>query len=206
MSAKILTLFAFLVIITSLFILNKFPTISKPLNSPVTKDNIVNKTTADIGGAFSLIDTKGEIVKNTDFRGKFMLVYFGFTYCPDICPTTLFTISQSLNELGDKAKNVVPIFITIDPDRDDRSQLESYMTHFNKNIIALTGSKKQIADVANKYKVYFAKANHNKNEDEYLINHSGFVYLMDKNGKYITHFNQSTKPEEITRSILKVLK
>jgi cytochrome oxidase Cu insertion factor (SCO1/SenC/PrrC family) len=128
---------------------------------------------AQIGGAFTLTGTHGQRVKDSDFRGKPMLVYMGYSNCPDICPMTLSVMGETLKLLGPDAGRVAVTFITLDPERDTPEVLGQYLSHFDPRIIGLTGSKEAITGVAKAYKTYFARA---KTPDpaHYLVDHSGF--------------------------------
>ncbi len=143
-----------------------------------------------IGGPFTLINAKGEQVTDEAFRGKFMLVYFGFTHCPDICPTTLLMMAQALKTLGKEAAEITPIFITLDPKRDTPQVMGTYVKNFYPDLVGLSGSKEQIAAVADRYKVYYSLVK-NDSAMGYMVDHSGFVYLMDPQGKYLTHFSHT---------------
>jgi cytochrome oxidase Cu insertion factor (SCO1/SenC/PrrC family) len=142
-----------------------------------------------VGGPFSLINHKGERVTEQDFRGRLMLVFFGFTYCPDICPTELQTISRAMDELGPLADQVTPIFITVDPQRDTPQRMAEYVAHFGPHFVGLTGSEDETREAARAYRVYFAKVAEETPSEYYLMDHSAFTYLMDRNGKYVTHFS-----------------
>lgn len=152
-----------------------------------------------IGGSFKLTDQNGNSRKDTDFRGKYMLVYFGYTFCPDICPTALYNISEALTLLGHKASKIQPIFITIDPERDTVEQLKLYKTNFDKRFVMLTGSVADIADIAKAYRVYYKKAKPDGTSTEYLVDHSSIVYVMDRQGVFVTHFDHQTPAEDIVR-------
>lgn len=152
-----------------------------------------------IGGEFSLTDQNGKKVNSSDFRGKQMLVYFGFTSCMDICPTDLALITDVINKLGDKA-NIAPIFITVDPERDTVEQMKKYMENFSPKIIALTGTKEETNAVASAYRVYHKKAQ-SESTNGYNVDHSGFIYLMDKDGNYLAHFSHEQSAEEIASKI-----
>lgn len=172
---------------------------------PQTQTNNNTATTSGkvlIGGTFTLTDTEGNNVHDTDFRGKLMLVYFGFTYCPDICPLGLQTISEAMDMLKDKQDDVQPLFVTIDPERDNVEQMKSYMAHFSDRIRGLTGTKEQISQAAEAYRIYYNKVPNSDNTD-YLMDHSSFIYLMDRNGEYITHFPSSATAEQIAETIRK---
>ncbi|MCW5730824.1 MAG: SCO family protein [Alphaproteobacteria bacterium] len=160
---------------------------------------------AAIGGPFSLTDHNGRRVSDRDFRGKLLLVFFGFTYCPDICPTELQTISVALDELGPQAARVQPIFITVDPDRDDPPALADYLGNFHPSFVGLTGTPEEIAAVARAYRVYYAKARLPNTESEYTMDHSAFVYLMDGEGRYRAHFSSGVAPEKIVAGIRSLL-
>ena len=135
-----------------------------------------------IGGPFSLTDQNGTARQDSDFRGKLMLVYFGYVYCPDVCPTTLAAMSQALDQLGPESDQVQPIFITVDPERDTPAQLKLYATNFHPRLLALTGSPEQVVVAEKDYRVY-AKKVAEPGQADYLMDHSSFIYLMDRNGK-----------------------
>jgi len=159
-----------------------------------------------IGGPFKLTDHTGKNVTEQDFRGKFMLVMFGYTYCPDVCPTTLSTMSDAMDLLGDEADRVTPVFITIDPERDSVEHLKEYVTYFHPRLVALTGSAKQIKAVAKVYRVYYAKAAENKEDaEDYQMDHSSISYLMGPDGKFIAHFSHGTEAGAITQRIIENL-
>lgn len=157
---------------------------------------------ARLGGPFTLVDQNGRTRTDAEFRGKLMLVYFGYTFCPDACPTALQVMTVALNMLGDKGKDVQPIFITIDPARDTPARLKEYMTNFHKRFIALTGSPEAIAKAAKAYRVYYAKApGADAKTEDYLMDHSSIIYLMDRKGLYITHFTDGSNPEDLANAI-----
>ncbi len=155
-----------------------------------------------IGGPFSLVDTNGKRVTDRDFRGKLMLVFFGYTHCPDVCPTELQTLSTVMDKLGPAADKVAPVFISVDPNRDTAEALANYMKNFNPRITGLTGDPNDIANAAKAYRVYYRKAGDIGGGD-YSVDHSAFVYLMDGEGKYLTHFSFNTAPEAILAVIKK---
>jgi cytochrome oxidase Cu insertion factor (SCO1/SenC/PrrC family) len=152
--------------------------------------------TVQVGGPFTLTDHNGNTVTDADYRGHLLLVYFGYTYCPDICPTELLTMSEALLLVGEEASKIQPLFITVDPERDTVEVLRSYVAAFHPQLVGLTGTPEQIADVARAYRVYYAKAE-GGGANDYLMDHSSFVYLMDENGTYLTHFSLGTKAEEM---------
>ena len=160
----------------------------------------------DIGGAFSLTDQTGKTVTDADLRGRYMLVFFGYTYCPDVCPTALQTMTDALDMLGTLAKRVQPVFISVDPQRDTPQVLQSYVENFHPSLIGLTGTPDQIKAVARVYRIYFAKVKEEgAGEDNYLMNHSAIVYLMGPDGKFVTHFTHGTTPQEMAAKMREYL-
>jgi cytochrome oxidase Cu insertion factor (SCO1/SenC/PrrC family) len=157
-----------------------------------------------LGGPFALTDQNGVLRHDGDFRGKLMLVYFGYTYCPDACPTELATIGAALDMLGESGKAVQPIFITVDPARDTVAQLKSYAANFTPRLLALTGTDRQIAAAARAYRVYFAKVR-GEGEDDYAVDHSAAVFLMGRDGKYLAHFGPDATAGQMAAAIKKHL-
>lgn len=159
---------------------------------------------AAIGGPFELLDQNGNTITDSDLRGSYMLVFFGYTYCPDFCPQTLLTVTTALDlleqEAPTKAEQVVPVFITIDPERDTVEAMAAYAQHFHERLLALTGTAEQIEAAAQAYRVYYRKAEDSSLND-YLMDHSTFVFLMGPEGDYITHYSHSTTPEEMAASL-----
>lgn len=163
---------------------------------------------ASIGGAFELTDQHGKTVKDGDFRGRVMLVFFGFTHCPDICPVSVSTLSKVMGALGDKADKVAPVFITVDPTRDTPKAMKDYLAPFDKHMVGLTGTPKQIKKAADAYKVYFAESEAGKHKagDDYMVNHSGIIYLMGKDGAYVQHFSYDVGEKDVVAAINAYLK
>jgi protein SCO1/2 len=159
-----------------------------------------------IGGPFTLTDQHGNTVTDADFRGRYMLVYFGFTYCPDVCPTALATITEAMSQLGDAADRIVPILITVDPERDTPEQLKMYANHFSPRLVALTGTPEQIADVARKYRIYYAKAaEQDADDDAYTMDHSAITYLMGPDGAYVRHFSHVTNADRMAEQLREIV-
>jgi cytochrome oxidase Cu insertion factor (SCO1/SenC/PrrC family) len=153
-----------------------------------------------IGGPFTLTDQHGEQVTEQDFSGRFMLVYFGYTFCPDICPTSLTVMAAALDRLPEEqAAQVVPILITVDPARDTVEQLAAYAPLFHPRLVALTGSEEQVRAAARAYRVYYHVPE--EEGDAYLVDHSTFVYLMGPDGSYRTHFGIDAAPEQMAEAI-----
>ena len=158
-----------------------------------------------IGGPFTLVDQTGKTVTDQDFRGRYMLVFFGFTHCPDICPAELQVMSAALDELGPKADEVVPVFITLDPERDTQAAMGAYVKNFGSRFVGLTGSPEQIAAAAKAYRVAYSKFQEDKASSDYSIDHSALVYLMGKDGEYITHFAYGTPASKMTETLRRYL-
>jgi protein SCO1/2 len=158
-----------------------------------------------IGGPFTLLDQTGKTVTDQDFRGRYMLVFFGFTHCPDICPAELQVMSSALDALGPKADSVVPIFITLDPERDTQGAMAAYVKNFGSRFVGLTGSSEQIAAAAKAYRVAYSKFQQDKASSDYSFDHSALVYLMGKNGEYITHFAYGTPASQMTETLRRYL-
>ena len=138
---------------------------------------------AAIGGPFTLVDVKGETVTDQSYRGKWMLIYFGYTFCPDACPTALTNISLALAKLGLDADKIVPLFITVDPKRDTPKVMADYLQSFDPRIVGLTGSQAQTDSAAKAYRVYLAAQKSDGND--YLVDHSAFFYVMNPEGKFV---------------------
>ncbi len=153
-----------------------------------------------VGGPFSLVDQTGKPVTQASWPGRWQLIYFGYTYCPDVCPTELQTIAAALDALGPLAAQVVPIFITIDPERDTPELLAGYVKLFDDRLIGLTGTPQQIAAVARAYRVYYAKVTP-KESTTYLMDHSSFLYLMGPDGTLRMLFDPATSAGDIAGAI-----
>lgn len=159
-----------------------------------------------VGGPFSLTGDTGKPVTDKDFRGRYMLVFFGFTSCPDICPAGLQLIAAALDNLKGKADRIAPIFISVDPERDTPEKLDSYVKNFSPRFIGLTGTPEQIAAVAKAYKVYYKKVPAaDGNPGDYGMDHTGIIYVMDPDGNFVTHFTPATSVDEMTAKLDKIL-
>jgi cytochrome oxidase Cu insertion factor (SCO1/SenC/PrrC family) len=150
-----------------------------------------------VGGPFVLTGTDGKRVTEQDFRGKYMLVFFGYTSCPDICPTTL--------QLGPKADRITPIFISVDPERDTPDKLQAYVKSFDPRIVGVTGTPDEIAAAAKAYRVYYAKVPNKDKPDDYAIDHSSIIYVMDAKGQFVTHFVSTSSIDEMADKLDKLL-
>jgi protein SCO1 len=156
-----------------------------------------------VGGPFRLVDQNGKMVTDADLRGKWSLVYFGYTHCPDACPTALNDIAVALDELGPKRGAVRPVFITVDPERDTPEVLKAYVTAFDAPILALTGTPEEIAQAAKSYRVYYAK--HPEAGGDYSMDHTSVIYVMDPQGRFTASFTHESSPEEIAERLKKLL-
>ena len=155
-----------------------------------------------IGGPFTLTDQSGKTVTDRTYDGSYRLIYFGYTFCPDACPTELQVIAQAIDALGPDGAKVQPIFITIDPARDTQKQMANYVTLIDKRLVGLTGTPEQIAAVARDFRVYYAKAPPiGADPNAYGMNHSSFVYLMDPKGKFLTVFSSDTDSDAMAAKI-----
>lgn len=161
--------------------------------------------TIRIGGPFTLTDHNGRTVTDETWRGKLMLIYFGYGFCPDVCPTELQIMSSALDALEDDAARVQPLFITVDPERDTVDFLADYVTHFHPRLVGLTGSMDAIEKVASEYRVYYEKVKDDSSSTEYLVNHSSFVYLIGPDGDFLTMFRSGTNPATMARTIISYL-
>lgn len=153
-----------------------------------------------IGGPFELVDHTGALRTDADYRGRLALIYFGYTHCPDVCPTDLQAMASTLDLLGDAAAAVQPLFITIDPERDTPSHLANYVPLFHPRLVGLTGEASAIRQVARAYKVYYAKVILPDSSD-YAMDHSAFIYLVDAAGRYLGFFPPGTSPERMATII-----
>ena len=162
--------------------------------------------TPTIGGPFTLIDQAGKTVTDKNFRGQYLMIYFGYTYCPDVCPTSLTNMSDALDLLGEKAAKVTPVLITIDPARDTPEHLREYVTYFHPRLHALTGSPEQIAAVAKAYRVYYSKVKQeDAAEDDYLMDHSSVTYVIGPDGMFRFHFAHGTDAETMASRLQDLL-
>jgi cytochrome oxidase Cu insertion factor (SCO1/SenC/PrrC family) len=183
-----------LIVVASLFCCAHAAVAEQPSAAQMMDDLMYGR--GSVGGPFTLTDHTGRQRSDTEFRGKLMIVYFGYTYCPDVCPADLMAITQALDALGPAAQGVQPIFITIDPERDTKV-LAEYVSAFHHSLIGLTGSPDQIRKVAGAYKAFYAKVQ-TKRSGEYSIDHAGVVYLIGRNGEYLGFMPPQTNPDRLT--------
>lgn len=176
--------------------------------SKIENKNIVTletKQSASIGGNFDLLGKDGQEYNQASFIGKPLIIFFGFASCPDICPYGLTMISNVLETLGDDSHRVNAVFVTLDPERDDYATTSQFASLFHEEIIGLSGSIEQIDRVTSAWRVYKKKVALPDSELGYTIDHSAFIYLMDENGEYYTHFSHNTESEDILKELSKFL-
>src|SRR5216683_2932385 len=158
---------------------------------------------AAIGGPFRLTDQDGQVVSDQDLKGKTFLVFFGFTHCPDVCPTTLFEISEIMRNLGPEADRTAALFISVDPERDTPEAMKDYVASFDPHVRALTGDADALAAVAKAYRVYYKKVP--LDGGDYTMDHTAIVYLMDKDGRFVSPFNMKRTAEVAAADLRKYL-
>jgi protein SCO1/2 len=154
-----------------------------------------------VGGPFTLTNQDGMKVTEKNYLGKHMLVFFGYTYCPDVCPTELQVMMAALDSLGTEAEKIQPVFVSVDPERDTPEVLKSYVENFGPRLIGLTGTPEEIAAVAKSYRVYYAKAANQTSPDSYLMDHSSIIYLMGPDGRFVKHFPYTTDAAKLAEEL-----
>ncbi len=151
-----------------------------------------------IGGPFHLVDQNGQARSDADFHGQYLLVFFGYTNCPDVCPTTLQTITTAMDKLGSDAAKVTPVFITVDPERDTPAVLKAYAANFTPRLVALGGNPDAIAAAAKVYRIYYKKVGEGA---DYSMDHTALVYLMGPDGNYLAHFSNEATADDIVKDL-----
>lgn len=192
-------------VVIAAFAVGAFAALALLMHGGPRAPSVVTSGKALVGGPFSLLDHTGRRVTDADFRGRFMLVFFGFTHCPDVCPAELQVMTAALEKLGDRADKVVPIFVTVDPERDTVEAMASYVAHFHPRLVGLTGTPDEIAAVARAYRVYHAKVKDEGSAAGYTMDHSAIVYLMDEKGEYAAHFTYGVDPDTMAEGIARHL-
>lgn len=188
------------VAISTLFILALY----LPMFRPDPNDTTVEGSAA-IGGAFTLQSHTGAEVTDDMLFGQYSLVYFGFTFCPDICPMTLQTVADAIELLpGQKGGLIQPVFITLDPERDTVDIMASYVSNFHPQMIGLTGTPEQVKEAADRYRVFY-RTTPIGDEGDYTVDHSGYLYLMSRSGRYIDHFRKDVTVEQLTSRLRELL-
>ena len=172
-----------------------------PARGPV----IMLTAAAEIGGPFRLTDHTGKRVTDADFRGRFMLLYFGYTFCPDVCPADLQTMGRALDILAAKGEVITPVFITVDPQRDSPAVLKKYVAAFHPRMVGLTGSAAEIKAATKAYKVYYRKQPGARPGDtKILMDHTTFIYLVGPDGKAVAAFRGGTRPEVLAKELARL--
>ncbi|KAJ3389935.1 Cu-binding protein [Lobulomyces angularis] len=166
-----------------------------------------------VGGPFSLVDLNGKPVTDMDFRGKFTLIYFGYTFCPDVCPEELEKMAKVVNAIDAKSDEfgkdpLTTLFVSCDPKRDSIKSIKEYLRDFHPKFIGLTGTHQQIKRVARAYRMYYSAPPRSLDDDDadYLVDHSIFFYLIDPDGQYVTHFGRQETAESVTEKVLEVMR
>ena len=185
-----------------------------PATPPAAQAAADTAPAGDVGGPFALTDQFGVRRTDADFRGKYMLVFFGYTFCPDVCPTTLAIEAEALDKLGPRANAIAPIFITVDPKRDTPGKLKEYLASFDArpagarpNFVGLTGSDAEISKAAMSYRVYYQAHldGRTNNGADYSIDHTGNIYLMSPEGKFVAYYSQGILAEEMVEDLMRRL-
>ncbi len=161
-------------------------------------------TLPPLGGPFKLTDQDGRVVTDADFRGKWVLLYFGYTHCPDACPTAFNTIAEALDQLGSRREKIQPLFITLDPERDTPAVLKEFTGAFQAGIVGLTGSPAQVAALAKQYRIDYKKHPVPENND-YSIDHTSIIFLISPQGQPLSLFSHETPPDRMARRIKEII-
>lgn len=154
-----------------------------------------------VGGPFTMTNQDGRKVSEKDFLGRHMLVFFGYTYCPDVCPTELQVMMAALDTLGPDAEKIQPVFVSVDPERDTPEVLKSYVENFGPRLIGLTGTPQEVAAIAKAYRAFYAKAANPSAPDSYLMDHSSIIYLMGSDGQFVKHFAYTTDAAKLATEL-----
>ena len=169
--------------------------------TPPSAGGLVLPEGVTLGGPFRLTDHTGRVVTEAAFAGRWALVYFGFTYCPDVCPTELGTIAQAIDLLGPSGDRVTPVLVSIDPARDTPQQLADYVDRFHPRLVGLTGTEAEVADIARRFRVFYARAR-SADTTDYLMDHSSFIYLVGPDFLVRAIFRPNTDPQDMANAIL----
>jgi len=159
----------------------------------------ISQGAAAIGGSFALIDQNGTPRTDRDFRGRYLLIYFGYTFCPDVCPTTLSVMADAMDKLGPLSERVTPVFVTVDPARDTPKVLKTYLKSFGPLFVGLTGNQDAVTKISREYAVYAARQP--LQGGGYAMTHSNTIYLMGPNGKFLTHYDEAIGPDALAAKL-----
>jgi protein SCO1 len=160
-------------------------------------------TASAIGGPFQLVDQSGQAVTDKSLKGKPTIMFFGFTHCPDVCPTALFEMSEILRAMGNDAKRVNAFFVSVDPERDTPQIMKDYLSSFDPNLKGLTGSPEAVAEIISGYRVYAKKVP--LKDGDYTMDHTALIYLMDRDGRFVAPFNIKRRPEDAAADLKRYL-
>lgn len=169
-------------------------------NLSAAKTFATDITGADFANTLSLTDYNGKSTSLSDFKGKVIVLFFGYTHCPDVCPTTMFDLNLALKKIGSKANQIQVLFVTLDPVRDTQQVLAKFVPSFNKSFIGLRGDEQQTAETAKNFKIFYSKQVE-AGKSDYVIDHSAGLYVFDKQGKIKLYINYGQKPDEIAHDL-----
>lgn len=188
--------------LTSLFV----PGFNFTNNVEPAHENLIISNDKPTGGDFTLNSAQGPVALH-DFKGKLVLLYFGYTYCPDICPTNLSNLAVAYRQLSKAQQDQVQIvFVSVDPERDTPQRLQEYTSYFEADIIGLTGQSQTIAEIADRYGVVYAKVDNQENATHYAVDHSAFTYVIDQNGKLQNQLPHATTPDMFMQTVNQFIK
>ena len=170
-------------------------------------DDVADTAPVDIGGPFTLVDQDGRVWTEKDLLDRISVIFFGYTYCPDVCPTKLADIGLALDQLSPaELENVLPVFITVDPDRDTRELVGEYVSYFHPKMVGLTGSFDQTDAAAKQYRAYYKYVDRVPGNEDYLVDHSSITYVMGPDGRFMRHFSYGTGPDDMAAGLRAILK
>jgi cytochrome oxidase Cu insertion factor (SCO1/SenC/PrrC family) len=170
-----------------------------------SRNSATGNGTALVGGPFTMVNQNGETVTEKSFLGRPMIMFFGFTFCPDICPTELQVMAQAIDQLGEAGKSIQPVFVSIDPARDTPSVVKAYVANFGPQFVGLTGTPEQVDHIASTYRVFYQKQENKADPQAYLMDHSSIIYIMGADGKFLKHFAYTTDATSLAEGLRKVL-
>ena len=165
----------------------------------------IGSGTALIGGPFTMVNHKGATVTEKDFLGHYTIYFFGYTFCPDVCPTELQVLAAAMKELGPEADKIIPVFVSIDPERDTPAVIGGYVSNFDPRLVGLTGSPGQVATMARAFHVFYQKVPDPKTPKDYSMDHSSIIYVMGPDGKFVNHFPYTTDAKNLAEDLKKML-
>ena len=169
--------------------------------------DVADTAPVDIGGPFTLVDKDGRVWTEKDLLDRISVIFFGYTYCPDVCPTKLADIGLALDQLSPaELENVLPVFITVDPDRDIRELVGEYVSYFHPKMVGLTGSFDQTDAAAKQYRAYYKYVDRVAGNEDYLVDHSSITYVMGPDGRFMRHFSYGTGPDDMAAGLRALLK